>query len=48
MRYAVVIQDEFTGYIWVYPLAGKTQEEFVQAFKTFSRMVKTQYDLHIC
>ena len=40
MRYAVVIQDEFTGYIWVYPLAGKTQEEFVQASRTFSEWLR--------
>ena len=29
LKYALVIQDEFSGHIWAYPLAGKTQEEFV-------------------
>ena len=48
MRYALVIQDEFTGYIWVYILAGKTQEEFLQALKAFTRMAKAQYGLHVC
>jgi hypothetical protein len=48
MRYALIIKDEFSGYIWMYALPGKTQEEFLQALKAFSRMVKAQYDLHIC
>jgi hypothetical protein len=48
MRYALVIKDEFTGHIWAYPVAGKTQDEFVQTLKDFSRMIKAQYDLHIC
>ena len=48
LKYALVIQDEFSGHIWAYPLAGKTQEEFVQTLKDFSRMIRTQYGLHIC
>ena len=48
LKYALVIQDEFTGHIWAYPVAGKTQDEFVQTLKDFSRMLKAQYDLHIC
>jgi len=48
MRYALVIKDEFSGYIWVYVQPGKTQDEFLQALKAFSRMIRAQYDLHIC
>jgi hypothetical protein len=48
LRYAFVIQDEFSGHIWAYPLAGKTQDEFVQTLKDFSRMIRAQYDLYIC
>ena len=48
MRYALVIKDEFSGYIWVYAQSGKTQDEFLQALKAFSRMIRAQYDLHIC
>ena len=29
LKYALVIQDEFTGYIWAYLVAGKTQDEFI-------------------
>ena len=48
MKYALVIKDEFSGYIWVYVQPGKTQDEFLQALKAFSRMIRAQYDLHIC
>jgi hypothetical protein len=42
MRYALVIKDEFSGYIWVYVQPGKTQDEFLQALKAFSRMIRAQ------
>jgi hypothetical protein len=48
MRYALVIKDEFSGYIWVYVQLGKTQNEFLQALKAFLRMIRAQYNLHIC
>ena len=40
LKYALVIQDEFTSHIWAYPVAGKTQDKFVQTLKDFSRMIK--------
>jgi hypothetical protein len=29
MRYALVIKDEFSGYIWVYVQSGRTQDKFL-------------------
>jgi hypothetical protein len=48
LKYALVIQDEFIGHIWAYLVVGKTQDEFVQTLKDFSRIIKAQYNLHIC
>jgi hypothetical protein len=48
MRYALLIKDECSGYIWVYVQPGKTQNEFLQALKAFSRIIPAQYNLHIC
>ncbi len=48
MRYALVIKDEFSRYIWVYSQLGRTQDKFLQAFKAFLRIIKVQYDLYIC
>ena len=48
LKHALVIQDEFTGHIWAYPVVGKTSDKFVQTLKDFLRMIKAQYGLHIC
>src|SRR5438552_3987100 len=47
MRYALVIKDKFSDYIWFYVQPGKTQDEFLQALKAFSRMIRARYDVHI-
>jgi hypothetical protein len=45
---ALVIQDEYSGEIWVYPLPGKAQDTVVGALQDFATMVHTQWDLRIC
>ncbi|MFL5692379.1 MAG: reverse transcriptase domain-containing protein [Ktedonobacteraceae bacterium] len=45
---ALVIQDEYSGRIWVYPLPDKTQEEVTSALENFATMAKRQWNLEIC
>lgn len=44
---ALVIQDEHSGLIWVYPLPNKTQEEVTTAVENFANMAKRQWGLDI-
>jgi len=44
---ALVIQCEYSGQIWVYPLPDKTQDEVVNAIKDFANMAKRQWNLEI-
>ena len=45
---ALVIQDEYSGEIWVYTLPGKAQETVMGALEEFATMIRTQWDLKIC
>lgn len=45
---ALVIQDEYSGRIWVYPLPDKTQEEITSALEEFAKIAKRQWNLEIC
>jgi hypothetical protein len=48
MARALVIQDEYSGEIWVYPLPDKSQDIVVGALQDFTTMIRTQWDLRIC
>jgi Pol polyprotein, beta-barrel domain len=45
---ALVIQDEYSGEIWLYTLPDKSQDSVLGALKSFSCMVQTQWNLKIC
>jgi hypothetical protein len=45
---ALVIQDEYSGEIWLYTLPDKGQNSVLGALKSFSRMAQTQWNLKIC
>lgn len=46
--YAVVITDEYSGAIQVFPLTLKAQEQVFGTIRRFERWVKRQYGLSIC
>jgi hypothetical protein len=45
---ALVIRDEYSGRIWIYPLPNKTQEEVTSTLEDFANMAKRQWNLEIC
>ena len=44
---ALVIKDEYTGYIWVYPLPDKSQESILKALRDFGNLAVRQWNLKI-
>jgi hypothetical protein len=46
-EWALIIKDDFSGKIWVYPLLNKGLDGILDVFKKFSNWVKNKYRLSI-